>query len=241
MLKFEIFARALRVAPAMSPSRLTAFLLTATLATASFAASGPKGVTLDTVIRKVAEKQKSTRTLQADFRQEKTLGMLARPEVSSGTFLYSSPNSVLWTYDQPKPVVMVIANGWLTTYYPELKKAEKVEVKRYEDRIFKYLGASGAIDELGKYFNFRFVDAKSDPFLRLDLDPKTQAIARRVKHLTIWIDRQSYLTTKFEYVEGDGDVTRYEFSNLRINSPVPAAKFTLQLPPSVKIEQMRLN
>ena len=225
----------------MSRLRMSLFLLAFSLTGASFAGAGPKGVTLDAVIRKVAEKQKSTRTLQADFRQEKTLGMLAKPELSSGTFIYSSPNNVLWTYDQPKPVVMVITNGWLTTYYPQLNKAEKVEIKRYEDRIFKYLGASGAIDELGKYFNFKFVDAKRDPFLRLDLDPKTQSIAKRLRHITIWIDRQTYLTTRFEYVEGDGDVTRYEFTNLRLNAPVPAAKFTLKLPPNVKVEQVRVN
>lgn len=196
---------------------------------------------LDEVVRRVQEQQKNTNTLEADFRQEKTLALLARPEVSSGHFTYSKPNSVLWRYVAPRRVEMLIANGVLTTYYPDLNRAEQIEVKRYQDRIFKYMGASGAIDEMGTYFDFTFVNKADDPYYQLDLKPKTRGIARRVRHITIWIDKKSYLTTKFEYTEGDGDVTRYEFTNVRVNQPIEQGRFTLALPPSVKLEQMKLQ
>ena len=61
---------------------------------------------------------------------------------------------------------MLIANGMLTTYYPDLNKAERIEVKRYQDRIFKYMGASGAIDELGAWFNFTFTNTLRQAVLR---------------------------------------------------------------------------
>lgn len=198
-------------------------------------------VTLDTVIKKVQEQQQKTTTLQADFRQEKELALLAKPEVSTGTFVYSRPNNVLWTYAAPKKVQMVIAGGVLTTYYADLGKAERVDVKRFEDRIFKYMGASGAIDELARYFDFTFTDSKSKPVYMLDLTPKNRAVSRRVRRIKLWIDKTTYLTTKVEYVEGDGDITRYEFTNVRINEPVPASKFALQLPSTVHVEQMKLN
>jgi outer membrane lipoprotein-sorting protein len=209
------------------------------LATVTEAAPAPE--TLENVIRKVAAQQKSTRTLTADFRQEKAHGLLAESEISSGTFVFSAPNKVLWNYDQPRPVTMLIADGWLTTYYPSLKKAERMEIKRFEDRIFKYLGAAGAIDELGKYFNFKFVNPKNESLYRLDLQPKTKTLARQVRQIRIWIDKKSYLTTKFEYVEGSGNSTRYEFSNIKLNAPVPASRFVMNLPPGVKVEQMKLN
>src|SRR5687768_4664150 len=136
--------------------------------------------TLEQVIRKVQEVQKNTHTLQADFRQEKELALMAKPEVSTGTFIYSRPSNVLWTYAAPKRVQMVIANGVMTTYYPELGKAERIDVKRFEDRIFKYMGASGAIEELGRYFDFTFTDSKSKPVFVLDLTPKNRSEERRV-------------------------------------------------------------
>ncbi|HET8799402.1 MAG TPA: outer membrane lipoprotein carrier protein LolA, partial [Thermoanaerobaculia bacterium] len=180
-------------------------------------------------------------TLQADFRQEKVLALLAKPEVSTGTFLYSQPNNVLWTYDAPKRVQMVIAGGFLTTYYPELGKAERIDVRRFEDRIFRYMGASGAIDELARYFDFTFTDSKSKPVYLLDLTPKTRAVSKRVQRIKLWIDKTTFLTSRIEYVEGDGDITRYEFTNIRVNEPVPPSRFALALPSSVKIEQMKVQ
>ena len=197
--------------------------------------------TLEQVIRKVQEQQKNTRTLQADFRQEKELALMAKPEVSTGTFVYSKPSNVLWTYAAPKRVQMAIANGVMTTYYPELSKAERIDVKRFEDRIFKYMGASGAIEELARYFDFTFTDSKSKPVFLLDLTPKNKAVAKRVRRIKIEIDKQTYLTSKIEYVEGDGDITRYEFTRIRINEPVPASRFALALPASVKVEQIKVQ
>ncbi len=196
---------------------------------------------LDEVIRKVQAQQKTTSTLEADFRQEKILALLAKPEVSTGHFTFSKPNNVLWRYDAPKRVEMLIANGMLTTYYPELNKAEQIEVKRYQDRIFKYMGASGAIDELGAYFDFTFRNVSTAPSFELDLKPKTKGIAKRVRHIKIWIDKKSYLTTKFEYTEGDGDITRYDFTNVRVNQPIEQKRFTLSLPPNVRVETMKLQ
>lgn len=210
-------------------------------AKASKSEQAPRPVTLAEVIRQVQATQKRTETLQASFRQEKELALMAKPEVSTGTFIYSRPSNVLWVYDTPKRVQMVIAGGIMTTYYPELDKAERIDVKRFEDRIFKYMGATGAIEELGRYFDFTFSDAKSKPVYVLDLTPKNRAVAKRVQRIKIWIDKKSYMTSKIEYVEGDGDVTRYEFTDVRINEPVPQSRFALSLPSTVKVETMKVQ
>jgi outer membrane lipoprotein-sorting protein len=208
---------------------------------AAAARRAPAPDSLDEVIRKVQLAQKNTNTLQADFRQEKTLALLSNTEVLTGRFVYSKPNNVLWTYDAPKRVTMLIANGVLTTYYPDLRKAERIEVKQYQDRIFKYMGASGAIDELGAWFNFTFTNTADKPYYVLDLDPKSKTIAKRVRHLRIYIDKKTYLTTQFEYTEGDGDKTRYEFTHIKTNEPVEQSRFSLALPSSVRVESMKLQ
>jgi outer membrane lipoprotein carrier protein len=226
----------------MPPLRLfSVAICAAALSVRVFAARTVDPNSLDEVIRKVQEQQKITNTLEADFRQEKILALLAKPEVSTGHFTFSKPNNVLWRYDAPKRVEMLIANGMLTTYYPDLNKAELIEVKRYQYRIFKYMGASGAIDELGAYFDFTFRNVSTAPSFELDLKPKTKGIAKRVRHIKIWIDKKSYLTTKFEYTEGDGDITRYEFTNVRVNQPIEQRRFTLSLPANVRVETMKLQ
>lgn len=217
-------------------------VLLVTVSTESFAQSSLKGTgTLEKVVKEMTARQKKVKTLQADFRQEKELALLAKPEVSTGTFVYAKPSSVVWRYSTPKPVIMQIANGWMTTYYPSLKKAEKLEVGKYQDRIFRYMAASGAVDELARYFDFTFVESKNSPFYRLELKPKTKVVARRVKGIKIWIDTKTYMTTKFEYIEGDGDLTRYEFTNLRVNAPLAANAFELKLPADVKVEHIKVG
>ena len=216
-------------------------LCAAALSLPAFAARKVDPNSLDEVIKRVQGQQKNTKTIEAEFRQEKILALLAKPEISTGRFVFSKPDKVLWMYDAPKRVEMLISNGMLTTYYPDLNKAEQLEVKRYQDRIFKYMGASGAIDDLAAFFDFTFTNTSDKPFYVLDLSPKSKGIAKRVQHIRIWIEKKTYLTSKFEYVEGDGDITRYEFTNIRVNEPVEASRFVLNLPSNVRLEQMKLQ
>jgi outer membrane lipoprotein-sorting protein len=225
----------------MREKMLAAILAAASLASPLAAAPKPSPVSLEEVVKKVQLQQKKTATLQATFRQEKELALLSKPEVSTGTFIFSRPNNVLWSYDAPKRVQMLIADGMLTTYYPDLGKAEKLDVTRFQDRIFKYMGATGAIDELARYFDFTFTDNAANPAWMLDLNPKSNIVAKRVRHIKIWIDKKTYLTTRLEYVEGDGDITRYEFTNIRLNEPVAQAKFVLNMPSNTRVEQMKLQ
>ena len=224
-----------------NPKFVVAALCMSGMAIPLVAASKPAPVTLESVITRVQEQQKKTETLQADFKQEKELALLAQPEVSTGTFVFSKPSNVLWSYDAPKRVQMLITAGTLTAYYPDLNRAERMDVKRFEDRIFRYMGASGAIDELGRYFDFTFTDTSTSPTWLLDLNPKNKVVAKRVRHIRIWIDRSTYLTSKIEYVEGDGDVTRYEFTNIKLNKPVEQTRFVLNLPAGVRVEQMKIQ
>jgi outer membrane lipoprotein-sorting protein len=226
----------------MSGKKLTVAALCAILtAFSAFAARKGDPNSLDEVIKRVQAQQKNTNTLEADFRQEKTLALMAKPEVATGHFTYEKPNNVLWSYDAPSRVQMLIAEGFLTTYYPDLRKAERIEVKRYQDRIFKYMGATGAIDELATYFDFTFSNKADQPTFVLDLTPKSKTIAKRVQKIKIWIDKKTSLTTKLEYTEGDGDTTRYEFTNIKVNQPVAHSRFELNLPSNVRVEQMKLQ
>ena len=197
--------------------------------------------TLDEVLKEVQKRQSAVKSLQADFKQEKILALLAQPQLSRGTFAYEKPDRVRWNYSDPNPVTMLIAGGRMTTYYPKLGRAESIEVGRFQDRIFKYMGAANAIGELTTWFNFRFSDRKGDTTWKLELLPKTSQVSKRVKHITIWIDRKSFMTSKFEYVEADGDVTTYEFTSIRVNETVPPSTFKLELPPTVKVDTMKLD
>lgn len=223
-------------------TRAITILLVVAVAIPLFGDSKIKGTKIEEVLTEIDARQKDVHSLRAKFRQTKEVGMLAEPEVSTGVFVYEQPNNVLWRYLEPRPVSMAIADGMMTTWYPELKKAERMEVKRFEDRIFRYLGAgTGAIRELGKYFDFRFIEDRGKNEYVLELDPKTRALEKRIKSITIWIDGKTYFTKGFEYVEGDGDLTRFEFHDIEMNPSLSDDAFALEIPKGVKIETIRLE
>ena len=214
-------------------------LLLSTVSTDPALARGVRGTEIERLLRQIGAAQKKVETIEASFRQEKTSGLLAAPEVSVGSFIFSRPNRAVWRYESPKAIEMLVSDGWLTTWYPELNRAERIEVKRYEERIFRYLGATaGAIADLNAYFDFRLVDAKAKPYYTLILTPKSNRVARRVRRIEVRVDRESYLTTALEYVEGDGDRTRYDFSDIRVNGALSEQRLELSLPPSVQVETL---
>jgi outer membrane lipoprotein carrier protein len=208
----------------------------------SAAEAAIEGTRIEEVLREVDARQKTLSTLRADFQQTRETGLLAEPEVSTGEFTFEQPNRVLWKYDQPRPVQVMIADGVLTTYYPLLRKAETMEIRHIEDRVFRYLGAgTGAIRELARYFDLRFTEDRHENQFVLELTPKTKTLAKRVRSVTIWIDGSTYFTRAFEYVEGDGDLTRFEFSNIEMNPRLASDAFRLDIPAGVAIETIRLD
>ena len=80
----------------MFRSKVVIAVLAAAMALPLSAAKVADPSSLEEVIKKVQETQRKTNTLQADFRQEKTLALLAKPEVSTGTFVYSD---TFWAQD----------------------------------------------------------------------------------------------------------------------------------------------
>lgn len=237
---FEIFIPAGGLGHRMSGRVLSVLLFVALAPRAD--AGTIHGTEIERVLREVSAAQQQVQTLQADFRQEKSMSLLAGSDVSTGTFLFSRPDRVLWDYREPRKLEMLISEGWLTTYYPELGKAERVEVRRFEERVLRYLGAAaGAIDDLDRYFDFQLIDAEASPTWALELTPKSSRVAKRVRRIKVWIDRESYLTTALEYEEGDGDLTSWQFSDIRVNEPISDSRFQLRVPSDVPIDTLSLS
>lgn len=206
-------------------------------------ASGLGGLQrLQALIDRVKIEQRGLKTLEARFVQNQQSELLVEPERSTGVFSYAAPDRVRWEYREPNPISVVIQGSEMTTWYRDLKRADKLKVGRYSNQVFKYLGASGSMQTLLDYFNVELTIPKNvaDPY-RLELIPKYQRIARRLKGMTLWVDSQRFLPVRLKYVEADGDTTEYEFQDLKVNPPLPADRFVLNLPKEVETRVIDLE
>lgn len=190
---------------------------------------------LDALFERVRVEQRAVRSLEARFVQRKESQLLVEPEVSKGSFSYLAPDRVRWEFVSPNPMTVVIDDERMTTWYRDLKRADVLSVGRYSERILQYLGASGTLETLLDYFRVRatFPRDPSEPY-RLSLDPRYPRIAKRIESMDVWIDRERFVPVGLRYVEPDGDVTEYRFTEIEVNADIPPERFELELPADVK-------
>ncbi len=183
--------------------------------------------------------QQETSTLVAGFTEKKDLKLLARPVLSRGELYYNRPNQVRWEYVEPDHKVFVITEDMYLAYYPALKRAEEVPIKKFVGkRLFRFIGLGQSIDELGKYYEFQLAPQSDlkDTYLLL-LAPRKKKLREHVAEMKIWVDTSNYLPRQLQYVEADGDSTLLTFHDLRTNGEVAASRFHLDLPKDVVVSE----
>ena len=193
---------------------------------------------LRALVERMKIEQKSFTTLVATFEQETSSEMLIETELARGTFYYEAPDKVRWQYDEPTPKVIVINGQELLTWYKDLGRAERVQVGRYSDAVFKYLGASGSLETLMDYFSLRIDFPTGNEPYRIDLVPRYKRVEKRLREMSVAIDGRLFVPVSLSYVEPNGDSSEYEFSDFRVNEPLPAAHFDLTLPPDVDVRMV---
>jgi len=196
-------------------------------------------LSLAEVLARFDDKQKATDTLVASFTEQKELKLLEKPVVSQGEFFYTRPNQVRWEYFDPDRKVFVITEDRYTAYYPALKRAEEVPIKKFVGkRLFRFLGVGQSIEDLGKYYDFALADESDVPgtYLLL-LTPRKKKLRDRVAEMKIWVDGESFLPSQLQYVEADGDTTLLAFTGMQSNIEVSASRFQLDLPQDVVVSQ----
>jgi outer membrane lipoprotein-sorting protein len=194
----------------------------------------PAAVT--SLLQRFDEAQMRTQTMIASFVERKRLRLLVEEQVRTGTFLYTKPSQFLWKYSQPDGKVVRIDSEQLLVYYPNLNKAEEIDISRYSKRLLRFFGLGQPTAELRKYYDLSLAEDPQmpDTYL-LILDPIKRRVARRLDSLRIWIDRDMMVPRQVEYVEPDGDSTRFSFRNIETNSPISPARYEVKIPPGVQI------
>jgi outer membrane lipoprotein-sorting protein len=229
----------------------TSFVLLALVSMAAGARQDPtdplgSGLTpsqrLEALLERMRSRHEALDSLEAEFVQSKESMMFLEPSVASGVFSYAAPDSVRWEYEQPDPISLLITDGRMTTWYRDLGRAETSGVEGHSQRIMQYMGASTSVDTLVEYFDVSLsLPKEPGGAFRLHLTPRFKRVEKRVRDLEVWIDSELYLPLRLRFVEGDGDVTEYEFSNLRLNQELPEGRFTLEIPDQVEMRSMDLG
>lgn len=164
------------------------------------------------------------RTLEADFTQKKHLKILKAPLISKGRLYYKAPDLMRWEYFSPLRSVM-LKDGQTVNAYQFLEGAWKadfsqaVEVRRM---IFA---------EINNWLKGRFNEAtaftpsySSGPPVRITLTPSDE-FKRFLNRIELTFSERPGIIRSMEMIESDEAKTRIEFTNVEINSGIPAGVF----------------
>jgi len=197
---------------------------------------------LEALVEQIRQAHEELETLEAEFSQTKESALLVESERAHGVFSFAAPDKVRWEYLTPDPISLVIADRMMTTWYRDLRQVERAEVGAHSDRVLRYLGAGTSLDSLLEYFSVSLaVPTPDSESLHLSLEPRFKRVAKRLRGLDLWLDPDTYMPMRLRYVEGDGDVTEYSFTSVKLNEALPAERFELELPLDVDVRSVEIG
>ncbi len=199
--------------------------------------TSPADPTLEAILHRFDEVQRSIRSLSADFTQTTVNPLLKAPMGAQGRFYLQKPDSVLWEYVSPEAMQFAIDKGEYTGYFPGRKHAERRDVHRWTEQIFRFFAVGQASAELRKFYDIRLEDPGPDmkgSYL-LVLDPTKRRVRKRVEEVRFWVGAESCLPDKVVYVNKAGATRTIVFHNVRLNPDLAASLFSVQIPPGVTV------
>ena len=198
------------------------------------------GAKVDALVDLVVQRQRALTSLQADFVQDKSSELLLEPVTSKGRFRFKAPDRVRWDYESPDEMIVVFAGETLTTFRPSDHVAEKIRVPKKHRRFVKVLAGTQPLDELKSQFSLTLSDRGAPEPLVLTLRPIHRTLKRKLAQVRLEIDRMLLLPVVVEYQDADGDSTRYEFIDLRVDPEINDEVFELDLGDDVRINTIEM-
>jgi outer membrane lipoprotein-sorting protein len=192
---------------------------------------------LEHVLDRFDEVQSTIHTLSAKFVQTTRNPLLKAPMIAKGEFYLTKPDSVLWEYTEPEPMRFTVADGEYTGYFPERKRAEKRDIKRWSEQLFRFFGLGQGSKELEKFYEIALGDPgprMKDSYL-LVLTPKKRRIKKNVEEVKLWVGTSSLLPERIDYIGKDGAEREIRFVDTRVNPDLAASLYHQVIPKDVSI------
>jgi len=202
----------------------------------------PEDPELISLMEQILASQQTTETLQGRFTQVKTLALFKEPERSSGRFYFRQPDLIRLDYEVPSRVILLLEGDRLLTYYPELREAERFDVRKQKKRVFDHLIGDAGIEQLQKNFTVEIGNGPSAEVpepggetRRLRLTPRRRQLKRRIDFIDLWVRSADRAPVQYFIREKSGDTTMFRLEGVELNSDLAEETFSVKLPDDVTI------
>ncbi|HPE36528.1 MAG TPA: outer membrane lipoprotein carrier protein LolA [Spirochaetales bacterium] len=205
-------------------------LLAALLASAAYAQDI---LTADQFFRSVSETYAGIKDYEA------AITVRTSKQSMSGTVSYLAPSLMRVDFTQPAGQVIVYNGETMVVYVPELR----VVLNQQTSATSGSAAATGnGLRMLGSNYKISFLvgpepvplsETESESVIKLLLT--RNSVAEGFRTITLSINPKTLLIRRLEGVTMTGETLSYDFSNIRLNQGIPAARFLYDTPPSANV------
>lgn len=167
--------------------------------------------------QKVQETYRKTDQFRAEFVQETKVEILERTVTERGELIFAKPGKFIIHYKGPRERKFISDGKALWIYRPADREVEIYE--KIDDLVsHEALVFLGGLGDMTKEFKVSETEGN-----RLLLLPKRQRAP--FLRLVLTVDPNNFLVTAVEIFPKSGNESRYRFSSIRLNQPVPDTAF----------------
>jgi outer membrane lipoprotein-sorting protein len=149
----------------------------------------------------------------------------------------TKPDSVMWEYSSPEAMKFVIAKDEYVGYFPAQKRAERRNIQRWREQIFRFFGLGQVSAELTEFYDLHLEEPDAgmrDTYLII-MDPRNRRVKKRVEGVRLWVDRTTFLPVSVQYLDQKGNTRTIQFHKLQLNPDLSAGLYQLSLPSDVTV------
>jgi outer membrane lipoprotein-sorting protein len=213
------------------PTVLTAFLVFTLFASAQ--AEPLSSTDLKNLLTRVREIRAAAPSVQADFREEKTLRLLTKPILNSGKVWFQAPNKFRRELKGNSPSLTVSNGRDLWIHYPNFKSAEHYALGKRSpvDAAIATINTALNLENVENTFSIN--GAKIDNGYELQLSPRAASMKRLFASFNLRLNRD-FLAERTEMVQPNGDRVITIYSN-QTRAPIAASMFEFTPPPGTEV------
>jgi outer membrane lipoprotein-sorting protein len=163
-------------------------------------------------------------TVEARFVQEKQMEILTRPLVSRGMFYFRAPGSLRWEYTSPIHSILIMHGGTVTRY---IKKGEAM----VRDSSAGLQAMQIVLGDIARWTKGEFTanpgfSAELKKGRTVILSPRDLSVAGIIQRIVLRLADEPGVIRSVAIYETKKSYTLLEFSNVKLNAPIPDRLFT---------------
>ncbi|MBL7996979.1 outer membrane lipoprotein carrier protein LolA [bacterium] len=192
------------------------------------------------VMKSMKSANETTTTLQAKMKQRKISSFMEKEVVSKADFFYMKPGKYVLDPSSNDENQYIINNNeiWIVNH-----KNKSVTVTNEKELNFSQyiMGFGGSLDGLDNTFDIKVsskeVQKKFGSY-RMQMTPlKNSKLYNKLEKIVIYVRDDLWLPYGAELYENDGDITIWEFTDLKVNGKIKDEVFKQEMPKGYQIKK----